>query len=878
MGSTGEAGRKRRHFSSISPTAATVKKHSLVPLSEDKKLDAAVLQFQNQKLTQKLEAQKIEIRALQYKLCQLKEKQQSNEKSLTVVNNSWEELIDDLESHSTRVKDLVTSGRGFEHQIVKDDGDFHPEKAFLSRLLEKGATESSSAGTTTILSEEDRQIDGEKRKSILHNTVNACEDLSNLKSSMSAACLNVLLSDGWSQQGVSCDLQAEVKKLRLAVGNLHLKHKSLAAEFQGNRDTDTKNKADLKGLKGELENAISELEDSNRNLAIIKVEIDLAKGASFPVLNRQNKHVITDETRDKQDDLQEMELALKELLNQSSSRLQELKHLHEDRIKILRQLSNLQNNLKNVKGICSSRPYLLLKDQLAKSKADVVQYQALYEKLQVQKDRLAWREKEIHMKNELADVLCQSSMVAKSRIANLETEIKKCIEEKRVIEANLEEASRDPGRKEIIAEFKALVSSFPEKMGNMQNQLLQHKETASHIHCLCADVQSVTDILDGKVKEFDFSSSRSAQQNAEKQKLQAVLHDLKEADSDLKLFLEMYRRESTDSREVGEARSSEIKAWAHVQSLKTSLDEHNLELRVKAAIEAEAKAQQRLAAREAEIADLRQKLVASRREKSGLSDVLNSKQEETEAYLSEIETIGQAYDDMQTQNQKLLQEISERDDYNMKLVSEGVQSRQMGDDLLMEKRSLERAIQQTKTSVDFYDTKAPRIEDQLKVCLDQIQRLKEDRVQKIATSENTQKRWLDVRKSLQQLIDTLEEAQDKVDMGRVDLAEMQIFLEKERFERKRVEEDLETLKRKAEQLKSLADGSSEAEKLKQELGEYKEILKCSVCLDKRKEVVITKCFHLFCNPCVKGILETRHRKCPVCSASFGPNDVKPVYI
>lgn len=31
------------------------------------------------------------------------------------------------------------------------------------------------------------------------------------------------------------------------------------------------------------------------------------------------------------------------------------------------------------------------------------------------------------------------------------------------------------------------------------------------------------------------------------------------------------------------------------------------------------------------------------------------------------QTIGQAYDDMQTQNQKLLQEISERDDYNMKV-------------------------------------------------------------------------------------------------------------------------------------------------------------------------------------------------------------------
>ena len=54
-------------------------------------------------------------------------------------------------------------------------------------------------------------------------------------------------------------------------------------------------------------------------------------------------------------------------------------------------------------------------------------------------------------------------------------------------------------------------------------------------------------------------------------------------------------------------------AWAHVQTLKSSLDEHNLELRVKTAIEAEAISQQRLAAAEADIAELRQKLEASKR-------------------------------------------------------------------------------------------------------------------------------------------------------------------------------------------------------------------------------------------------------------------------
>lgn len=74
-------------------------------------------------------------------------------------------------------------------------------------------------------------------------------------------------------------------------------------------------------------------------------------------------------------------------------------------------------------------------------------------------------------------------------------------------------------------------------------------------------------------------------------------------------------------RDVLEARDSEYKAWAYVQSLKSSLDEHSLELRVKTSIEAEAISQQRLAAAEAEIADLRQRLEASKRLASNFNDL-----------------------------------------------------------------------------------------------------------------------------------------------------------------------------------------------------------------------------------------------------------------
>ncbi|KAJ1430874.1 E3 ubiquitin-protein ligase [Sesbania bispinosa] len=62
-----------------------------------------------------------------------------------------------------------------------------------------------------------------------------------------------------------------------------------------------------------------------------------------------------------------------------------------------------------------------------------------------------------------------------------------------------------------------------------------------------------------------------------------------------------------------EAREAEYRAWAHVQSLKSSLDEHKLELRVKTANEAEARSQQKLAAAEAEIADMRKKIEDSKR-------------------------------------------------------------------------------------------------------------------------------------------------------------------------------------------------------------------------------------------------------------------------
>jgi hypothetical protein len=56
------------------------------------------------------------------------------------------------------------------------------------------------------------------------------------------------------------------------------------------------------------------------------------------------------------------------------------------------------------------------------------------------------------------------------------------------------------GRKQIIVEFKALVSSLPNEMAIVQSELNKYKEAASDLHLLRAEVQSLSSMLKRKVR------------------------------------------------------------------------------------------------------------------------------------------------------------------------------------------------------------------------------------------------------------------------------------------------------------------------------------------------------------------------------------------
>lgn len=82
-------------------------------------------------------------------------------------------------------------------------------------------------------------------------------------------------------------------------------------------------------------------------------------------------------------------------------------------------------------------------------------------------------------------------------------------------------------------------------------------------------------------------------------------------------------------------------------------------------------------------------------------DVASHKHEE-EIMLREMEVTGQAFEDMQEQNHRLLQQLKEKDDANFKLMSEMIKANQIQAIMREEKESLNEQITTISVSFEFF--------------------------------------------------------------------------------------------------------------------------------------------------------------------------------
>ncbi|XP_010210428.1 PREDICTED: E3 ubiquitin-protein ligase BRE1B-like [Tinamus guttatus] len=94
----------------------------------------------------------------------------------------------------------------------------------------------------------------------------------------------------------------------------------------------------------------------------------------------------------------------------------------------------------------------------------------------------------------------------------------------------------------------------------------------------------------------------------------------------------------------------------------------------------------------------------------------------------------------------------------------------------------------------------------------------------------------------------------------------------------RSQEELSRLRRKLEKQRKVEVYADADQILQEEIKEYRARLTCPCCNARKKDAVLTKCFHVFCFECVRGRYESRQRKCPKCNAAFGAHDFHRVYI
>ncbi|XP_024315126.1 E3 ubiquitin-protein ligase BRE1-like 2 isoform X3 [Brachypodium distachyon] len=628
---------------------------------------------------------------------------------------------------------------------------------------------------------------------------------------------------------------------------------------------------------GELEKTMEDLEESRPKLVVLQLQRHGGSLMNISGPNATNGATLTAKSSDKSMGWPDLKDAVDEAKTLATNRLFELHETQEDNLILSRQLEDLQGQLKDDNYIFTSKPYTILSDQLRHLNTEIERYRGLVEVLQNDKNQFMQREKEMCAKGESVDSIRQSITTHEARIEELEHQILKSIAEKNEIEIKVEETLQDSGKKDFKDEIHVMAAALSKEMEMMENQLNRSKDAASEAHALREEAKSLRTLLVKKTDEQKEISDRYNTQVIEIKSLKALIETLDQEKQELEFIVDMYAKESSDSRTIADIKESESRAHKQAEYLRTSLEEHSLELRVKAANEAETACQRRLSIAEAELEELRTKVDACERDVLELNEAIRIKEAEGDAYISEIETIGQAYEDMQTQNQHLLQQVADRDDFNIKLVSDSVKTKQASASLLSEKHLLQKQLLQVNSSLESYEQKVARGEEQMKAYVEQAVRTSSENRHHVINIERTMLEVSDAEKELKWLRSSIGSSEKEYELNQKRIAELRMELERERSERMKLEEEYEEVKNEVMELTSENEETT-IQKLQDEIKECKAILKCGVCFDRPKEVVITKCFHLFCSPCIQRNLELRHRKCPGCGTPFGQNDVREVKI
>lgn len=281
------------------------------------------------------------------------------------------------------------------------------------------------------------------------------------------------------------------------------------------------------------------------------------------------------------------------------------------------------------------------------------------------------------------------------------------------------------------------------------------------------------------------------------------------------------------------------------------------------------------------VSELQEQLNSARREASAASArasasdaALEEKNAESEAFMAEMEAIGAAYEEAASENARLMEKMAERDESSTKALAEKNQAQMAARRLRDENAGMQAAVAHERGAAQAATLRAQQIEAAAREASDELARAREEKAELARRSEEQTKTLTQLRDTSESRREALAAAERRADaLAQVAAEDARKVAEAERA-RETCEETCAGLRRRCEKL---ARRGGSADEYKEEIDAYKSMLRCSVCNDRPKGVVITRCFHMFCNDCIATRLENRDRKCPGCGLMFSASDVKSIF-
>lgn len=365
-----------------------------------------------------------------------------------------------------------------------------------------------------------------------------------------------------------------------------------------------------------------------------------------------------------------------------------------------------------------------------------------------------------------------------------------------------------------------------------------------------------------------------------KNQLKKALNEQKE----MKLLLDMYKGVSKEQRDKVQLMAAEKKLRTDLEELRQTLKKMQENKRDDKRKLAEDEALKKIKQLEEQKYEL-QKQVANQKPSDGnwggtihqMRPFVGSHEEE--ALLNEMEVTGQAFEDMQEQNSRLIQQLREKDDANFKLMSERIKSNQLHKLAREEKDVLKEQVGTLTTQVDAANLVVRKLEEKERILQNTLTTVEKELTLRQQAMEMHKRKAIESAQSAADLKLHLEKYHSQMKEAQQVVAEKTSSLEAEAYKTKRLQEEIMQLKRKAERMKKMElAGTTLDEVMMEEIREYKETLTCPSCKVKRKDAVLSKCFHVFCYDCLKTRYETRQRKCPKCNCAFGANDYHRLYL